>query len=319
MTDERKQAYEKAPETSGTSAPTAIPAYFVQVPPESTAEEINLIEMIRGLMRYKLMIISIVSASLALSVLIALTMQPVYRATVLMAPASDEDEQRSLSALSGQFGGFASLAGVRLSGDSDQDHALAVLKSRSFTGDFIANENLMPALFSNLWDSSSSDWLVEEIPTPADAYKLFNEKIRSVTVDDKTRLVTLEVEWNDGEQAASWANSLVTRLNDHMRARDVREAERSLAFLNEQLQRSSVIEIQQGIFRLIEHQIESIMLANAREDYAFRILDPAVAPDIDKFVRPKRRLIVMVALVVGGFLAIFIAIIRLSWADKKHA
>lgn len=303
-------------------ASSQIQGYFVQLPPESTEEEINLIELVRNLMRYKVMITGIILISTVASILIAFQMEPVYRSTVLMAPVSEEQTQGNLSALTGQFGGLASLAGVRFGSDSNKDQAIAMLKSRNFTADFIVDEGLMPVLFNNNWDESTNSWSVENIedaPTIADGYNLFNEKIRSVTVDDKTSLVTLDIEWNDREQAAQWANRLVGKLNQHMRDRDIHVAERSLEFLDDQLKRNSVIEIQQGIFRLIEHQIELIMLANAREEYAFRILDPAVVADADQFVRPKRRLMVLATLVVSSFLALFVAVIRLSWTNTKQA
>ncbi len=118
--------------------------------------------------------------------------------------------------------------------------------------------------------------------------------------------------------AEFWANQLVERLNNYLRVRDIAEAERSIEFLNEELEKSSVIEIRQGIFRLIENQIEMIMLANVRDEYVFKILDPAVASDADKFVKPNRRLIVALGFLIGSFLAVVLAMFR-SGRDQKTA
>ena len=45
------------------------------------------------------------------------------------------------------------------------------------------------------------------------------------------------------------------------------------------------------------------MLANVNEDFALEVIDPAVAPEIRE--KPKRKLIVALGGVCGGFLGIF--------------
>ena len=51
------------------------------------------------------------------------------------------------------------------------------------------------------------------------------------------------------------------------------------------------------IYNLIEEQTKNIMLANVREEYAFKIVDPAIVPEIR--VRPARRKIAIMGLLVG--------------------
>ena len=52
------------------------------------------------------------------------------------------------------------------------------------------------------------------------------------------------------------------------------------------------------------------MLANARQEYAFAIVDPAVVPDADSFVRPKRATFVVAGVLFGLILGIAVASIR---------
>ena len=54
------------------------------------------------------------------------------------------------------------------------------------------------------------------------------------------------------------------------------------------------------------------MLANVRAEYAFRILDPASTPDADDYASPNERLILLVALLLGGIAAVFVAALRVS-------
>ena len=57
----------------------------------------------------------------------------------------------------------------------------------------------------------------------------------SIKNNPKTGLVTLSLEWTDPELIAQWANNLVMRLNDHQREFAVSEAQRSIEYLNQQL------------------------------------------------------------------------------------
>ena len=56
-----------------------------------------------------------------------------------------------------------------------------------------------------------------------------------------------------------------------------------------------------AINSLIESQINKIMLANVRKDYAFQVIDPAMSPSADSQLRPNRPLIVAVGIVLGFF------------------
>ena len=72
---------------------------------------------------------------------------------------------------------------------------------------------------------------------------------------------------------------------------------KSIFFLEQQLQETSKIEAQTVIYNLIEEQTKNIMLANVREEYAFKIIDPAVVPDMKS--KPQRRKIVTFGLLLG--------------------
>lgn len=225
-----------------------------------------------------------------------------------MALANEEQTKGGLSALAGQFGGLASLAGVDLGGGSGtKNEAIATLKSRAFTEKFIKDENLLPVLFEEKWDNENHRWLESDqatVPSMWSAYELFNG-IRSIAEDTKTGLITLRIEWKDPVLAARWANLLVYRVNELLRAGAIDQAQRSIDYLKRELAKTSVVELQQGIYRLIEGQVNRIMLANVRDDYTFRLVDPAVVP-MEK-VWPKRKLIVVIGGISGFVLGLTLA------------
>ena len=248
--------------------------------------------------------------STIVAVSVAFLMTPIYRAEVLLAPISD-DEQNSMSAVVNQIGGLASLAGINLGpSGNNTDQALATLTSRNFIGNFISENKLMRVLYADKWDATTMTWRAKSSnnPTVLDAYKLFTKDIISVTPDKTTGLVTLSIEWKDPGKAASWANELVSRINQHEKQVAINEAEKSIAYLKEQLAKTGVVEMQQAIYQLMEAQTKKIMLANVRDQYIFKIIDPAVIPEHK--VKPKRILIISIGFTVGLALSIIIALIR---------
>ena len=131
-----------------------------QMPVEE--DEINLIDYWRILMRYKWLIILLTVISAATSVAVALNMTPVYQAEVTLAPVGEE-KSSGLAALAGQFGGLASLAGVNLGGGGGKtNETIATLNSRVFIDKFIKDKNLMPVLFSDVWNSRTNTWKVKK-------------------------------------------------------------------------------------------------------------------------------------------------------------
>ena len=118
----------------------------------------------------------------------------------------------------------------------------------------------------------------------------------------------IDIEWKDPELSAEWVNSLVDRINRETRARALREAETNLTYLQAQLETAPVMELRSAISRIIESELKTIMIANAREQYAFRIIDPGMVPT--RKIRPRRALIVITSTFLGGLLALVVALMR---------
>jgi uncharacterized protein involved in exopolysaccharide biosynthesis len=252
----------------------------------------------------------------------AFMMTPVYQVTAVMVPTSAERDNLggALGSALGSVGGLASLAGIGLgSGDSVTQEALAVLRSRQFTEQFIKDLNLMPRLFADLWDQGKEAWLAEvkKPPTPARAFKYFDTRIRTVTHDKKTGLVKLQIEWTDPQEAAAWANELVKRLNEEMRARAIEKSEASTVFLEKELADTSMVETRQAINRLMEGQIKQRMLANVTHEYVFRVVDRALPPDKDDPIRPKKLLLIAAGPIVGFALAMF-GVLVFDWSRGRE-
>ena len=255
-------------------------------------DTIDVIALCRLLWAHKLLIGSVAAVFAAGAVILALTATPIYRADTVVAPALESNLGGGASAaLGGRLGGLASLAGIDFgrSGPGIQ-HAQAVLQSRRLVEEYIRRNDLV----SDLLPPGPDQTLWRAVQT-------FRESVVSMDRDDADGTTTVAVEWTDPAVAAAWANGLVSLANELVRAKAIADAQRNVDYLKKQAEATNVLEMQRVMYELIQAETKTLMLANARADYAFTVVDPAVVPE--KRVRPNRRLIVVTALALGVILA----------------
>ena len=236
--------------------------------------------------------------------------EPKYRVEAVLLPQESNNQQGLLASLAGQFGGLASIAGFDFGGQSNKYEAIEVLRSRTLAEEFIRSRNLLPVLFAEDWDADEKRWMVKrqrDIPTLAVGVRELDRRIRSVTEDRRTGLVTLYVKWRDADVAADWANDLVSRANARMRTRTVEEIRRTLDFLSQKAATEESVAVRSALYEVVEGQYKSLALASVREDFAFRVIDSAAPPDPDDFAEPRRP----VFAATGAFLALLLAALAL--------
>lgn len=285
--------------------------------PSENAEfqrDIDLAGMFRTIWSGRwLLLATTVVCVLAASVYVFLATQW-FRAEVLIA-VSDDKAARGLAA---QFGGLASLAGLNVGGTKSVE-PVAVLQSKEFTRQFIEEQNLMPILFAEDWDAATSKWRTSgggKEKDWRDGVEFFNKNIRKVFEDKKTGLITLSIEWKDPEVAAQWANLFIQRANDRMRDAALADANRNVAYLTEALASTSVTTMQQSIGRLLESEMQKLMLAKGNNEFAFKVIDRAEAPK--RRSRPNRLLILELSAAFGALAAILFVLIRAAYLENAR-
>jgi hypothetical protein len=223
-------------------------------------------------------------------------------------PIEHRESSTELPGVLSGLGNLGVLAGLGL-GSSDRNESVAILRSRALALSFIKSNSLIPVLFAHRWDAKHRRWK-GKAPTLGDAYKLFNDDVLEVNEDRRSGIVRLAIVWSDPVLASRWANGLVDMANEEMRARAIGEAERGIQFLQHEVDKTQVVETREVIYRLMETRINSIMLANARTEYAFRIIDPAVPSEPRDHVWPNRLLWTLAPAFLGLFAAAAIAVTR---------
>jgi uncharacterized protein involved in exopolysaccharide biosynthesis len=278
--------------------------------------DIDLVKLITAAWKQRWWVVATTGITAMIAVAYVLIATEWYRAEVTLAPADDG----SASSLSGQFGGLVSLAGISVGSDGLAE-PIAILKSRKFARSFIEEMKLLPVLLYEEWDAESNSWKAknpDDWPDIRDALKVFDEEVRQVSEDTKTGMVTLQINWTDPELAAEWANQLVGRLNTSMRDRALVEAEGNIRYLQSQLTSTNVLALQQSIGRLLEAEMQKLMLARGNDEYAFRVIDPAIPPK-ERF-KPRRTLVValvaMLGLMASSMVVLVLAVVRNNARDN---
>jgi uncharacterized protein involved in exopolysaccharide biosynthesis len=289
----------------------------LELPAADLRSEISLGDLVSVLRRWKLALAAAAGIAVIGAGVLAWIMPPTFVAQTLVAPVSSGPsggQFGNLSSMLGELGGLASLAGIAGSANQQAIESTAVLESEALTERYIAQNNLLPVLYHKQWDAGRRAWKVtdpDKVPTLWKANRYFQHKVRGIVTDPKTNLVTLTVKWTDPHVAADWANGLVRMTNDYLRKQAIDEAERNIAYLNQQAAITDVVAVKQAIYTLLQSQINKEMVARGTEEYAFKVLDPAIAPE--RKSSPQPMLWIVVALAASQILAVLAAYIHLAW------
>lgn len=297
-------------------------------PRQVSDDEIDLREIFVAVWSGKLTVLAFTFIVSIIVVLLAISLPNEYRSEALLSPVNQEG---GLSGLASNLGGLASLAGVNLNkGDGDNKTILAIetLKSRRFFKEFNERHNILPSLMAATeWDANTNQlifdeslynpatmtWVIQEdsnkskVPSIQEAHKQFLERL-IISQDDDTGFVRVSFEFYSPYIAKEWVDKLVFDINETIKKRDVAQAERSIAYLNEQIQITQLTELKTGFFEMIQSQTETMMLANASKEYLFQTLDPAIVPELKS--KPKRALMCVLGAMLGGILGIIFVLVR---------
>jgi capsular polysaccharide biosynthesis protein len=259
------------------------------------------------------MLILAVSAALA-----AWLVPKEYETTILLSPVTSHNNPTGgsggLGSTISQFSGIASLAGLNLGqSGSAKAEAIATLQSEVLTERYIGENELLPILFNRKWDVRLKKWKSHDpdtIPTLWKGNRYFEKEVRKVTENTKTGLVSMAITWKDPIVAARWANGLVKLANDYLRNKAIAGSDRNIAYLNEAASKTTVVELRNAIYTLMESEIKQQMLARGNDEYALEVIDPAVAPE--KQAYPEPILWTAGGAVLGLMLGLMVAALRYS-------
>lgn len=242
---------------------------------------------------------------------------PRYAATVLVVPANAGGPASGLARLASDLGELSGVSNLSGLGGGDQALARELLESRAILNDLIDRHQLMRVIFADDWDPEAGQWRLGirgGPPTIGDAIDEMDRNVRRIVVDRQTGAMRVTMTWRDPEAAATWANSLIELVNARARDQAIREAETSVALLTTEANATDRVELRTAIFGLIGSQIRAMTIARSRENFALRVIDPAVQADADDYVFPNRVLMAVTSAAFAVFIVLFVALLR----DDSH-
>ena len=289
-------------------------------------DEIDLRELFMVLWAGKIKIVAITAVFAVASVIYALSVPNQYKATALLAPA--QSSGGGLSGALGQLGGLASLAGVSIGGGESSEAQIAqeIMKSWNFIEAFIADNDLAVELFAaegwrkgsnelkindDVYDSQNKQWLLENEsgvvgpPSSWNLFKTFSERL-AVSEDKKSGLVSVSIEYYSPQIAKQWLDMYVSAVNAHMQQRQVDKVTNNINYLQAQIEKTSIAEMREVFYTIIEEQTKNKMVAEASPEYAFVAVSPSMVPE--QTSQPKRALICILGTLLGGMLSVLLVL-----------
>ena len=276
------------------------------------SDEIDLIALVRTIIRGWKIIAFITILSVGLAYLYAKQAPEIFRSEILLSPVGGE--KGSVSSAIGQLGGLASMVGAQIPRDSNIDRVLATLKSRKFLGHYIKSQNLMPVLFHQYWEDDKKAWTIDPPPSEQSAISTLKANL-SLNQDTKSGLVTLLVSWGNPEFATKVANEVVEQLNSQLRDQAIADSKKRIGYLEQELAKTTLQDMRSVLYNLLESEKQKAMLANVTDDFALEVIDPAVLPTTP--YKPNRKLIVILGIFSGGIVGVFGVFVLNFWQKLK--
>lgn len=290
-------------------------------------EDFDLNKLLSLCWDQKILILSITLVISICSIIYALSLPNIYTSKAILTPASQEN---SLSSRLGGLSALGSMAGLSLPSDSSSKSQEAIQRIQSFeffSTYFLPNIKLENIMSVKKWipeknllvydedefDKNSNNWVrvityPKQIkPSPQEAFKTYKEII-SVYEDKKTSFVTISIDHKSPIIAKEWLDIVIYQINESMRKIDAEIAQNSVNYLNEVSKSTNFKSLKEAIVKLLEDQMQTIMLTASSEAYIFKVIDsPIVSEERSK---PKRVLMVILATILGCFFSLTVVFIK---------
>ena len=178
---------------------------------------VGLIDYVQVIAKWRRMILSVTLAAALISLFYSLCLPNIYTAKTMILPAPDD--KGIMSAMLGQLGGVASLAGAAIGGPTTVDLYVSMLKSEAVKDPIIDRFKLI-----ELYHDKDR----------TDTYKTLDKRA-VVDGGKKDGIITITVDDKDPKRAAALANAYVEELGNLAIRLNVTGAGQNGTFLNERL------------------------------------------------------------------------------------
>ena len=258
------------------------------------SDEINLLDYLRVIWKNKIWIALIVVVVVAATVVVSLLMTPIYQSRAVISPATTKPND-----LTGGVSAFALQFGIAAPASSNMSEIANLLRSNILREKVLIKYNLFPILFSG----KPTKWKSEDEKMWTGIR--FLETAVKVNPVQKDNIIQITADFKDPKVARDLVSYVLAELIEYMSSEAKRVAETNKKYLESQLDKTADPFIKTKVYSLIAQQIETSMMAEVKENFAFKIIDPPRVPD--RKISPRRTQMALIAFTVSLFLGIFVA------------
>ena len=135
-----------------------------------------------------------------------------------------------------------------------------------------------------------------------------------VSKSSDTGYITLSIKHQSPFIAKEWTELIVDEVNNFYRQKDKLESQKAISYLNQQISMTNLSETKQAIAELIQEETQKLSLVEDNDYYVFDYIDPPAVMELHS--EPKRTLIFILFLFLGGFLGIGFVLIKYMFKEK---
>jgi capsular polysaccharide biosynthesis protein len=246
------------------------------------------------------------------------------------------DQSSSSTQIPSNYSSIASMAGLSLP-QSDSENkinlGLEVMLSREFLYSFIRDKNLMVSIMAskgwdpitdqiiideNIYDPIKNIWVSSRFPqTGPSIHDAYEEFLSYITLEKNklTGFITLSITSPSPINSRDWVNLLIEDINVVTKNKDLSKTNKALDFLNEQVSKTTLKELRDVFYSIIESELRTKMLASVSSEYLFSIIDkPIVA---ERKISPNRVFISIIGAILGFIIGLTYVLMLTFFREEK--
>lgn len=304
-------------------------------------EEVDIFQIAVVVRKYLKFLFIFVVVAVFLTAVVLLRMRDIYTSSAVILPVSQE-KAVGLPSIAKELGGVGVTSLLPVS--TSYSEIIALLDSNILLRKMVEKHDLLPVLLYERWNEEEKRWEppgfsvgmvlsyfkkvigrnrrhgaanrnAKGVPTVQDGVRALRRMI-AIREEKEKGTIRISVSYPDPEVSEKLARLILDTLRDHMTREVKRVALINKKSLEEQVNKISDPFILQKIYALIAKQIETFTMAEASENFAFKIIDPPVVPDRPS--KPKRRLLLIASAAFYCLFGIFAVFFWEFWKAYRY-
>jgi uncharacterized protein involved in exopolysaccharide biosynthesis len=264
-------------------------------------DDLNILEFLQILRKRKWIFFIVCIPVVAAAVVASLLMTKIYESDAVIS-YTDADKKTGLGSFTAELPEMLSPLGITTS--SNVGEIIKLLQSKAIAAQVIENLDLLATFFKD-----RKPWipfLESKPPTTWDGIRYLQDRLE-VDYDRTTGTIEITFEFKDPEVATQVVREYIEVLNRRIKSATISDAENVIKALKKELVDTDDIYLREKIYQMLASQIQDITFAESQRYINFEVIDPPRVPD--KKIKPKRKLIVGIALIGALIISIFLILV----------